>query len=76
MDAMKYMRWSDALKYTKVQLDHIVREAKKVNTAYQKYLQENPHKEKKTELAKKREELTQKILKLIDVGADKWDGKG
>jgi gas vesicle protein len=75
MDAMKQLRWSDALKYTKKNLDDCVREAKKINTAYQKYLTENPHKQKKKEYADKRAKLTERIMELIEKGPEQYDGK-
>lgn len=75
MDAMKYMRWSDALKYTKKSLDECVRDAKKVNTSYQNYLSANPYKNKKKELEERRKKLTSRILELIEQGGDRYDGK-
>lgn len=65
---LKYIQWQDSLQHYKKLLDKIVKDAKSVNTAYQKYLQANPYKEEKKVLAKKRKEYTDKILKLIEEG--------
>jgi hypothetical protein len=75
MDAMKQMRWSDALKHNKKNLDECVKEAKKINTGYQKYLAENPYKNKRKEYEDRRAKLTARILELIDQGSENYDGK-
>jgi len=75
MDAQKYMRWKDALNYNNANLENVMSESKKVNSAYQKYLQENPHKNKKKELSQRKEKLINRILELSRQGYEGYDGK-
>lgn len=75
MSSLKFIRWNDALKHYKKQLDDTVKVAKKVNTAHQKYLKANPHKAEKKELAQKRKKYTDRILRLIDEGYERYAGK-
>ena len=64
----KYLQWQDALQHYKKLLDSVVKDAKSVNTNYQKYLQDNPFKDKRKLLAEKRKQYTKKILDLVEQG--------
>ena len=75
MDAIKFMKWSDALKYTKKNLNDIVEKQKKINSAYQKYLTANPHKEEKKKYEDVRAKLTARILELAEQGYERYDNK-
>ena len=75
IEIQKYMRWSDSLSYTKKSLNELTLELKKTSTAYQKYLKSNPHKEKKVLLESKKKKAIERILTLVEQGAEKYDGK-
>lgn len=75
MDALKYMRWKDALDHYNRLLDDVVKEAKPVNTEYQKYLRNNPYKKRKKELEELRDKHTARIIELTKQGYEKYDGK-
>jgi len=75
MSSLKFIRWNDALKHYKKQLDEAVKRGKKVNTAYQKYLKANPHKEEKFKLEADRKRYTERILRLIEEGYERYTGK-
>lgn len=71
----KYLRWKDALDHYNRMLDDVVKDAKPVNSDYQKYLLANPYKKRKIELEKLREKYTARIIELSKQGMDKYDGK-
>lgn len=73
-DAMRYIRWKDALTHYKNLLNEVTVEAKTVNSSYQKYLKDNPYKEKKNKLEKKKREYTKKILDLVEEGDQNYKG--
>lgn len=75
MDAMKYMRWKDALNINNKNLDEVVRDSKKINSGYKTYLDDNPYKEKRKELMKRKERLINRIIELTKQGVEKYDGK-
>jgi len=64
----RYLQWQDALQHYQKLLKNVVEDAKTVNTGYQKYLAQNPFKEKRKLLAEKREQYTKKIMEIIEVG--------
>lgn len=75
MNAQRYLRWKDALDHNNRLLDDVVKEAKPVNTEYQKYLRNNPYKKRKIELAHLREKYTERIIELTKQGYENYDGK-
>lgn len=68
----RFMRFQEALQFERNRLKEIVEQAKKVNTSYTLYLRDNPYKEDKSKLQKRRKEVTEKILELIDLGYEKY----
>lgn len=75
MDISKYMRWKESLDYNTKLLDKLVFEAKTINSNYQKYIKQNPYKQKKTEYAKQKQKTIDRILELTRQGVDNYDGK-
>lgn len=72
---MKYMKYLDALKYNKKNLDEVAEELKKVSTGYQNYLQANPFKQKRKDLAGKKEKIIARIFEIINQGIEHYDGR-
>ena len=63
----KYSMYADILanqSKLKEQLNEKVARLKKVNTAYQNYLQANPHKEERKKLQKKVDILREQLMKF------------
>lgn len=64
----KYSMYSEVIRgisARKAELNEAVVELAKVNTAYQKYLERNPYKEKKKILTKKVDSLREELMKAI-----------
>lgn len=68
----RWLRFEEALQFERQKLNEIVEKAKKINTDYQVYLRDNPYREDRNKLVKKRREVTEKILTLIDTGHEKY----
>lgn len=71
----KFLRYQDALKHYKKQLDGYISQRGKIQTAYVRYLADNPHKQEKKDINEKIEQTKERIMKLIDIGWENYDGK-
>ena len=69
----KWKRYEEALQFERNKLKEDVEKYKMVNADYTAYLNDNPYKEDRKKLAKRKEEHTQKILELIDTGYEKYN---
>ena len=69
----KWKRYEEALRFERNKLKEDVEKYKMVNADYTAYLNDNPYKEDRKKLAKRKEEHTQKILELIDTGYEKYN---
>lgn len=68
----RFMRFQEGLQFEQNKLKELVEQAKKVNSSYQMYLRDNPYKEDRKKLSQKREEVTEKILKMIETGYEQY----
>ena len=61
----KYQIWESKLSQKKAQLKILVKEAGKLNTKYQNYLEDNPHKQPKKEINERVKILRTDLMHLI-----------
>lgn len=75
MDSMKVLQFQDSLNYYRKLLKELVYNQRVINTSYQNYLKANPYKKDRNELIEKREEYTNLIMAIIDMGIDGFNLK-